>query len=187
MYTEKTEQAQTVFRLVSYLLEYPDAAWKESLQDLRQVVETLHDEEIAGLFGRFLHSVEQMGIETLGEGYVRTFDFGKKTNLYITYARHGEQRERGPALLALKQYYTENGWHMVEDELSDYLPLMLEFASAAPLDAIRQLLSEHRPAIEDIREQLMARDSLYVDLFDAIRLAIDELNIQFVAEGGTGS
>lgn len=187
MYTEKTEQAQIVFRLVSYLLQYPNTAWKESLADFHQVVETLNHEAIAASLKRFLHNVEQTGIDTLSEIYVHTFDFSKKTNLYVTYARHGEQRERGPALLKLKQYYAENGLDMVDDELSDYLPLMLEFASEAPLVSVGRLLGEHRPAIEDIREQLVARDSLYVYLFDAIRLAMDELNIQLVAEGGAVS
>ena len=37
--------------------------------------------------------------------YVNTFDFGKKTNLYITYMSNGEQRERGMDLLFLKNYY----------------------------------------------------------------------------------
>lgn len=185
MYDEKRETAQAVFRLASHLLQYPDAVWEDSLEGFRQIAETLGDDEAATSLNRFLHRVIRMGIETLRELYVQTFDFGKKTNLYVTYARHGEQRERGPALIALKQYYTENGFHMVDDELSDYLPLMLEFISIAPLDAAKSLISEHRPAIEDIRAHLVKIDSPYVDVFDAINFAMDALDIRSTAEGGT--
>lgn len=188
MTCNKIEQAQTVFRLVSHLLQYPDQAWRESLARVRQVVDTLHHTELKAFLERFLQSATQtVSDAALHEVYVQTFDFGKMTNLYVTYARHGEQRERGPALLALKQFYAKNGWQVTEDELPDYLPLMLEFASVAPLDAVRELFSEHRLAIRDIGEQLRERDSLYTDLFDAISLAMDEMNIPLAEEGGVVS
>lgn len=187
MNNQKIEQAQTAFRLISQLLQYPDREWRESLADVRQLVDTLNYTELKASLKRFLQNVTQMESVTLHESYVQTFDFGKKTNLYVTYARHGEKRERGPALLALKQFYAKNGWQMAEDELPDYLPLILEFASVAPPDAVQQLLSEHRPAIRDVGEQLRERNSLYTDLFDAIFLAMDALDIPPAEEGGAVS
>lgn len=185
MYIENTAQAQTVFRLACHLLQYPDTAWQDVMTECRQVTEDLNDKSLATPLMRFINNVVPSGIELLQETYVHTFDFGKKTNLYVTYARHGEQRERGPELLKIKQYYAENGWHMADDELADYLPLMLEFCSVAPLAPVKQLLCEHEPAIMDIRAQLMKINSLYVDIFDALQLAMDELDIRLIAEGGT--
>lgn len=184
MVNRKTAQAQAVFQIVSQLLQYPDNTWEDELANFQQYIESLGDEAVAHPLEQFLHNVQRIGIDKLHELYVQTFDFGKKTNLYVTYARHGEQRERGPALLALKQYYAQFGFQMHDDELSDYLPLMLEFAAIAPLEAVHRLLNEHRPAIEDIRAHLDEIDSPYVELFDMLHLAMHSLDNHFDAEGG---
>ena len=67
--------------------------------------------------------------------YVDAFDFSKQCSLHLTYHVHGDRRQRGLAMLKLKQAYRAAGFEPPGDELPDYLPLMLEFAALAPDDA----------------------------------------------------
>ncbi|SDC81624.1 respiratory nitrate reductase chaperone NarJ [Melghirimyces thermohalophilus] len=175
------ETLQNRLRLISFLLQYPEEGWKKMVGDLRRAIDPFED-PIAPYILRFAEFVDEEGIEAMQIRYVQTFDFGKKTHLYLTYARHGEQRERGSALLALKQVYAQNGFQMVEGELPDYLPLMLEFASVARLDSGMALLREYRPAIQDIQEHLTKMDSPYVAIFDALLFILDQQGIQSIAE-----
>ncbi|MGV3244730.1 nitrate reductase molybdenum cofactor assembly chaperone [Staphylococcus sp. 11261D007BR] len=66
--------------------------------------------------------------------YTDTFDFNKKTTLYMTFNKFDTQKERGQMLAKLKVLYEMFGLEMPSSELSDYLPLMLEFLYAAEFD-----------------------------------------------------
>nr|WP_276579795.1 nitrate reductase molybdenum cofactor assembly chaperone [Staphylococcus aureus] len=63
--------------------------------------------------------------------YTDTFDFTKKAPLYMTYNKFDTQKERGQMLAKLKVLYEMFGLEMVDNELSDYLPLMLQFLQVA--------------------------------------------------------
>lgn len=66
--------------------------------------------------------------------YTDTFDFNEKATLYMTYNQLDTQKERGQMLAKLKVLYEMFGLEMPASELSDYLPLMLEFLYAARFD-----------------------------------------------------
>ncbi len=99
---------------------------------------------------------------------MQTFDLHKRTGLYVTFYTLGDRRERGLALLRLKKLYRAAGFELEGPELPDYLPLMLEFASAAALAQGELVLREHRPALELIRISLAEQHSPYVHVFEAI-------------------
>nr|WP_238394111.1 nitrate reductase molybdenum cofactor assembly chaperone [Staphylococcus saccharolyticus] len=63
--------------------------------------------------------------------YTDTFDFSKKNPLYMTFNKFDTQKERGQMLAKLKVLYEMFGLKMVDNELSDYLPLMLQFLQVA--------------------------------------------------------
>ncbi len=63
--------------------------------------------------------------------YTDTFDFSKNYPLYMTYNRFDSQKERGQMLAKLKVLYEMFGLKMIDNELSDYLPLMLQFLQVA--------------------------------------------------------
>lgn len=63
--------------------------------------------------------------------YTDTFDFSKNYSLYMTYNRFDTQKERGQMLAKLKVLYEMFGLKMIDNELSDYLPLMLQFLQVA--------------------------------------------------------
>lgn len=175
----KIETAQQVFRLAAYCLQYPDEQWMSSLAEIREAAQEM---EIVGEassyrehFLRFLQAVEQADGSDWQEQYVRTFDFGKHTNLYLTYVGHGEERERGPALLEIKKRYEHAGFLMVDGELPDYLPLMLEFASVAPWDTALELLQAHGDTIAGIHNELAKINSPYGLMMEAVLDAVRDV------------
>ncbi|WP_328323954.1 MULTISPECIES: nitrate reductase molybdenum cofactor assembly chaperone [unclassified Streptomyces] len=99
--------------------------------------------------------------------YVATFDRSRRRCLYLTYYTDGDTRRRGASLARVKSLYRDHGWLPPEDELPDYLPLMLEFAARAPAAGV-PLLSEYRAALEVLRFALLAYRSPYADLLQAV-------------------
>src|SRR5690606_22724393 len=65
------------------------------------------------------------------ELYVQTFDFQKKSTMYMTFVKFEDSKERGQMLARLKVLYEMYGLEMPNGELSDYLPLICEFIYAA--------------------------------------------------------
>jgi nitrate reductase molybdenum cofactor assembly chaperone NarJ/NarW len=110
----------------------------------------------------------------LAQEYVKTFDLHKRTGLYVTFYSHGDRRERGLMLLRLKKLYRAAGLPPDDAELPDYLPLMLEFAAAAPDGRGEVVLGEHRAALELLHQSLAQRGSPYERVVDAVRLTLGE-------------
>jgi nitrate reductase delta subunit len=104
----------------------------------------------------------------LRQAYVETFDFTRRNSLYLTYHVHGDRRQRGIALLRLKQRYASVGLDLLDGELPDFLPVMLEFAALAPDDVGIAALAEHRDAIELVRASLHDAASPYAAVLDAV-------------------
>jgi nitrate reductase delta subunit len=147
-------------KLLSLLLQYPG----EELLAARAELAAAADEPLR----RF---AEWWASEPAGElqrAYVETFDFTRRNSLYLTYHVHGDRRQRGVALLRLKQSYAAAGLELLDGELPDYLPVMLEFAALAPADIGLAALAERRDAIELIRAGLHAAGSPYSLLLDAV-------------------
>lgn len=174
---------QTVFEIVSYLLSYPDRQWRKQLDDCATFSQHIPHRPIVQNIQKFIDYVKQTDEMTWIETYVYTFDFGKKTNLYVTYMSTGEQRERGIELLQLKQLYKSAGFDVTEQELPDYLPLMLEFASQAERTYVQPLMQKYFNHISHIREQLIAAESYYAILFDVLLMALEEMGVCKLAEG----
>jgi nitrate reductase delta subunit len=79
------------------------------------------------------------------------------------------------ALLRLKRLYAQAGLELAREELPDYLPLVLEFASLAPGDVGETLLREHRPELELLRANLHDTGSPYADLLEALCAGLPRL------------
>src|SRR5699024_10372489 len=76
------------------------------------------------IYGDRIHAYCFLEVQQL---YSDTFDFNKKASLYMTYNKFDTQKERGQLLAKLKVLYEMFGLKMADNELSDFLPLMLEF------------------------------------------------------------
>lgn len=156
-------------KLVSLLLQYPEPDVVEEVQALElKAVGPLSGSRRQALAG-FLDWYRERDLDELRQSYVDNFDFDRRRSLHLTYQLHGDSRQRGLALLKIKNVYRDAGLVPGEDELPDYLPLMLEFAVFAPGSAGSDLLDRHRESIELIRAGLIRADSPWAGLFDVIR------------------
>jgi nitrate reductase delta subunit len=72
--------------------------------------------------------------------------------------------------------YRAAGLPLEGTELPDFLPVMLEFAAAAPDGRGELVLREHRPAIELLRLSLRDRGSGYADVVEAVDATLGELS-----------
>lgn len=168
--------------MFSQLLQYPDAEWHETADEVYvdwcNFIQSEEDAEsikpLQELAGQCLAEFAGMDTEAIKAAYVKTFDFGKKSNLYLTYGQLGDDRERGPVLLQLKQVYEQEDMVLDTDELPDYLPLVLEYVAVAGEDRGLSLLVSFRKALTGIQEALHHRGSPYRHVLDGILWIIDQ-------------
>jgi nitrate reductase molybdenum cofactor assembly chaperone NarJ/NarW len=154
-------------KLASLLLQYPSEELWAARRELGGEIEALPGGRRREALRRFLGAVEGQALAECQRRYVETFDFSRRNSLYLTYHRWGDLRQRGLALLRLKQRYAEAGLELADGELPDYLPVMLEF-SALNTEAGVEALGEHREALELVRSSLRDEGSPYAELLDAV-------------------
>lgn len=165
------------FKLCSLLLQYPDEELLAAGEDLRAEVAGLRRAapRQAAALERFLDWWTGTDPFEVARHYVETFDLNKRAGLYMTFYSDGDKRERGAALLRLKQMYRSAGLPLEgSGELPDFLPVMLEFAAAAPDGRGEIALREHRAALELVRLSLRDLASPYAELLDAVCLTLGE-------------
>jgi len=168
-------QDHRVFRIVSILLQYPSVEWKEQLDEFMDETKLISNPEIQKQILKFLDFVNITSFEDLCFDYVSTFDFSERTTLYLTYSVFKDNRERGPALVKLRQEFLSVGAVLNSDELPDYLPLILEFAAITKPENSRKILGLHLRSIERLHLELEAINSIYSQLLTASIIAIKNL------------
>src|SRR5215469_13702536 len=153
------------YKLASVLLQYPTVALLDGLSTLE--AETAGLPRSAALpFGRFLGWLQATPPSAVAQHYVETFDLRRRCALYLTYYRYGDTRKRGMAMLAFKAAYRGAGLEPADDELPDYLPLVLDFAALDP--AGQKLLRGHRADLELLQRALRHAESPYADVIEAV-------------------
>jgi nitrate reductase delta subunit len=172
----RREGAATTYKLCSLLLQYPDEGLLAASDELLAAVCELPGSAAAAALEGFLDWWTECDPLALQQRYVETFDLDKRCGLYLTFYGEGDKRERGTALLRLKRLYRAAGLPLEGSELPDYLPVMLEFAAAAPDGRGELVLREHRAAIELLRLSLRDRESPYADVIEAVDATLGELS-----------
>ncbi len=169
----RSPDARETYRLCSLLLSYPDEELLGARAGLSAVAAEVRGEAARPLreFGRWWSEEDPL---VLQQHYVEAIDLQKRCGLYLTFYADGDQRQRGGTLLRLKRLYRAAGLPLEGSELPDYLPVMLEFAAAAPEGRGEIVLREHRPAIELLRRALHERGTPYAHLLDAVSLTLGE-------------
>ncbi|ODA70534.1 nitrate reductase molybdenum cofactor assembly chaperone [Streptomyces sp. AVP053U2] len=168
MTPEETEQRALLLRLVSLLLQYPDAELAAARRVLAATVEALEPSPAAERLAEFTAWFTGQEPDALQRHYVETFDLRRRSSLYLTYYLHGDTRRRGMALLTLAQRFRAAGWDTDGGELPDHLPVVLEFASLAGPGAGEAPLRQHRRGLELIHHALTDSDSPYRHVLAAL-------------------
>ena len=99
------------------------------------------------------------------ETYVELFDRGRALSLHLFEHVHGESRDRGQAMVDLRERYVAAGLDPVANELPDYLPLFLDYCSILPEEAAREALAEPGIVLVALAARLADRESDYAPVF----------------------
>ena len=157
-------------RVLAWLLRYPDAELRAALPELVAALRA----EAALPAGRLdeldllaTRLATQPALRTEAD-YVDLFDRSRQTALHLFEHVHGDSRDRGPAMIDLAQNYERAGLHLGNDELPDYLPVVLEFASTQPPVAARAFLGETAHIVRAIFSALVKRNSAYASVLAAV-------------------
>jgi nitrate reductase delta subunit len=111
------------------------------------------------------------------ERYVELFDRGRAVSLHLFEHLHGEGRDRGQAMVDLKNLYERAGFDLSARELPDYLPVVLEYLSCRDLREARELLSDCAHILRRIGQSLIARGSHYAAVLQALLVLAGEAAI----------
>ncbi|EKN67263.1 nitrate reductase molybdenum cofactor assembly chaperone [Schinkia azotoformans] len=161
-----TEECKYTFKLCSLFLRYPQSEWGAN-EEINEFVRSIENKGIRFCFEQFLDYVQRTPYKELTENYVRWFDFSERTTLYLTHSTFGEQRERGLAFVKLKMEFAKAGFYITGDELPDYLPLVLEFASEADTASVQKVFLIHKKPIDELLSELEKDDNPYGYLLKA--------------------
>jgi nitrate reductase delta subunit len=159
-----------VFRALSALLSYPSEEMRRALPKIADVIRAapiVAPGELRGLLG-LIDELSQDDLLAAEERYVDLFDRGRALSLHLFEHLHGESRDRGEAMVELKQIYERAGFELSARELPDYLPVMLEYLSCRDLDEAREMLADCAHILTTIGRSLVARRSRYAAVLQAL-------------------
>jgi nitrate reductase delta subunit len=166
--------------IASFLLQYPDEKWYELLEEVIKETEYIRQDMYVKPIFKFINFAKQCKQLDLAEIYVKSFDFSNKSSLYLTYHLYNDQPERGMAMLKLKQRYAKAGLELTAKDLPDFLPVVLEFASAAKEEDI---LKEYETIIKAIFDELSKENSPYLHVLKSVLIIIQSEDNNFSVIG----
>ena len=142
------------FKLLSILLMYPTTDYQQAIAE--EIMPLLSEQNLVWRkkLAPFFNYLIETDLITLQENYVATFDRNPSQSLHMFEHLHGENRDRGSALVNLLQEYQKAGFEPQGYELPDYLPLFLEFLSLQDQETACNLLDEAVHVIHYIGQQI---------------------------------
>jgi nitrate reductase delta subunit len=155
------------YQVLSKLLDYPDDEMMAALPDLRQEIRRGFEAAEWLVLDRFFNHLEKLDLTEAQAAYVLTFDLTPEHALHLTHHLFGDDKNRGPALIDLSEFYKEFGLEIAANdanEIPDFLPLMLEFAAQLSLDEARFFLSQWAKVLNQLASNLEEAHSPYAPL-----------------------
>jgi nitrate reductase delta subunit len=158
------------YKVLSFLLSYPSDALRYIAEEIRESLHrcayltTQRRSDLAAM-------VAAMAAEDaldLQEEYVELFDRSRALSLHLFEHVHGESRDRGQAMVSLRERYQAAGFDIAANELPDYLPLFLEFLSLQEPAAAQGMLRDVSHILQALGERHTRRHSRYALLFQVL-------------------
>ncbi len=140
------------YLLASHLLSYPTEELISELEPTSPLTVWLKEQDIF----------------TVQEHYVEVFDRSVRCSLYLFEHIHAESKERGKALISLREMYTKEGCTLGTKELPDYLPLFLEFLSMVSEEKALEFLENVSHILSRIASTLKKRGSPYHEIIASL-------------------
>jgi nitrate reductase delta subunit len=153
--------------LISLLLQYPSPDLQAVTGDIRQrlAADPALPADGAVALEPLLARLGTADIYDVQETYVELFDRGRAHSLHLFEHVHGESRDRGQAMVDLRQRYLDAGLEPEGNELPDYLPLFLDYCSTLPPAAARDALAEPGVVLIALAARLAEKQSDYAPVF----------------------
>jgi len=154
-----------LYKVLSVLLEYPEQELIDNLPEIRTIIDESAEIDAAEKVAmqKLLDHLTSMSLTEMQTEYVKTFDLTPEHSLHLTHHLFGEDsdRDRGPALIDLSEMFKEYGVKTVTNELPDYLPLILEFASYLDESEATVFLSDVNKVLVLLTDNLTKAESPY--------------------------
>jgi nitrate reductase delta subunit len=163
-----SDDERLMLKMMSILLTYPDKHYQGALASLKERLEELPSSEVQQKLAATVRRLQQMPPLSLQEEYTRTFDFDPSHCLQLSYLKWGDARERGAELARLRRIYRDAGFEMLNRELPDHLPLMLEFFSIGPEDTGRQLVDNYRNELNGLAQRIVQSPTVYAGVMESL-------------------
>ena len=159
-----------VFKALSALLTYPTAELQQAAGEISEVIDrqTTIPGRVRDQMHNLLSDLATGDLYDLQERYVLLFDGTRSLSLHLFEHVHGESRDRGQAMIDLKNLYETGGLEIGAAELPDFVPLFLEFLSTQPAAQAGDLLSQPAHIFSALAERLRKRKSAYEAVFHAL-------------------
>lgn len=173
---DQLNQLRPTLAILSGLIDYPTVdtfsqdTWKQINEN-----HVLSESDQTNLKNLFQQLAKQPLLKTQVD-YSNLFEMNRRYTLYMTYYKMIDSRQRGSLLAKLKMLYEMFGVSESSSELSDYLPLMLEFLACGDYltDYRRKDLQLAFGVIEDgtynlLKNAVVDADKPYIKLIKLTR------------------
>lgn len=157
-------------RALAALLGYPTAELQAHAAEVRQAIER---EQILSHAERrrlepLLRRLETEDLLDVQAVYSELFDRSRSLSLHLFEHVHGDSRERGQAMIDLGRQYIDSGFLLEANELPDFVPVFLEYASCLPPREASETLGQPAHVFAALAERLDRRGSDYAAIFHAL-------------------
>jgi nitrate reductase delta subunit len=161
---------RATLRSLAALLGYPSAELKAHAGEIREALagEGALSRSARRRLEPLIASLEREELLDLQAAYSELFDRSRSLSLHLFEHVHGDSRERGQALIDLGQQYIDAGCLLDSQELPDFLPVFLEFASCLEPPEAREMLGQPAHVLAALAERLDQRGSSYGAVMHAL-------------------
>lgn len=161
---------KTTLRALAALLAYPSAELTAHAAEIRAVIgaEKALPRRTRHRLEPLLSRLESVTLLELQADFSELFDRSRALSLHLFEHVHGDSRERGQAMVDLARQYLDAGCLIDSDELPDFAPLFLEYASCLEPAEARETLAQPLHVFTALAERLERRASPYAAVFEAL-------------------
>jgi nitrate reductase delta subunit len=157
-------------RTLAALLDYPSEELKAHAGELRQAINEERALSVTerGQLEPLISALEMDDLLDLQADYSELFDRSRSLSLHLFEHVHGDNRERGQAMIDLGQQYLASGFFLEANELPDFVPVFLEYASCLPPTEAHETLRQPAHVFAALAERLDKRQSAYGSIFHCL-------------------
>ena len=157
-------------RAMAALLGYPSNELQSAATELREAINSEQALPVAerNRLEPLLRALETDELLDLQAAYSELFDRSRSLSLHLFEHVHGDNRERGQAMIDLGQQYLASGFFLEANELPDFVPVFLEYTSCLPPGEARDTLGQPAHVFAVLGERLDKRQSAYASVFHCL-------------------